>query len=105
MNLAVITPANHALSVIIATNTPALMQIGEDVGKLYTDHGLPLDMSLDYLSQLSRDEKLCVIHGACAWFMQHKRNSGATEKSLERQRATNRMMLESFFKGSETGVY
>lgn len=81
-----------------------MVALGIQVGKLYTDHGLPIDMALDRLD-LTKDQKLAVLHGVCQWLIEHKRNSGATEKSLDRQRATNVRMVEDFIKTGETGVY
>lgn len=88
-------------------NKEALAQLtayGIEVGKLYTDHGLPLDMALERIEQ-PKEAKLVILQGACQWFIQHKRNSGATEKAIERQRAANRSMIEAFSKGNELGVY
>lgn len=81
-----------------------LQELGIKIGKLYTDHGLPIDMALDRLD-LTKEQKLSVLDGACQWLVEHKRNSGATEKAIDRQRATNRKMLEDFLIKGETGVY
>lgn len=77
---------------------------GIQVGKLYTDHGFPVDMALERF-KCSKEAKLAMLHGVCQWLIQHKRNSGATEKSIERQRATNRRMVHDFVKSGETGAY
>lgn len=81
-----------------------LEALGIKIGKLYTDMGYPIDMALARLT-LSVERKLVVIDGACQWLIQHKRNSGATDKSIERQRNTNRKMLEDFMRSGETGAY
>lgn len=81
-----------------------LIEFGIEVNKLYTDHGLPLDITLNRLEH-PQDQKLIILEGACEWLVQHKRNSGATEKAIERQRVANRNMLEAFAKGKELGVY
>lgn len=81
-----------------------LIGLGIEVGKLYTDHGLPLDMALERLEH-PKDQKLIILDGACQWFIQHKRNSGATEKAIERQRIANRKIIEAFTAGHELGVY
>ena len=81
-----------------------LQEIGIKVGQLYTDMGLPIDMALDKL-EMTKEQKISVLDGACQWLIEHKRKSGATDKSIERQRKTNREMLERFIKGKETGVY
>lgn len=94
-----------AIAIIIY---PELVKMGEDIGKLYTDFGLPVDMALSELDKkgnFTREHKLAIIDGTCRWLIQHKRNSGATEKAIERQRKANRAMLESFYKTGETGVY
>lgn len=85
-------------------HSAALQALGVEVGKLYTEHGLPLDMALDRLEH-PKDQKLSILHGACWWLVEHKRRSGATEKSLERQRAANLNMISSFVRGAELGVY
>lgn len=82
-----------------------LQEMGKEVGRLYTDHGLPIDMALDKLTGYSHEQKLSILDGVCQWFIEHKRNSGATDKAIERQRKTNRKMLEDFVKTGETGVY
>ncbi len=81
-----------------------LQSLGIEIGKLYTNHGLPVDMALQRLPH-TKEQKISILDGACQWFMQHKRNSGATEKSLDRQRAANRKMLDDFIEKGETGAY
>lgn len=81
-----------------------LQELGIKIGKLYTDHGYPLDMSLGVLPH-TKEQKLSILDGACQWFIEHKRLSGATEKSIERQRNTNRNIVESFIAKGETDIY
>lgn len=81
-----------------------LQELGDKIGKLYTDHGLPLDMALDRLPH-TKEQKLSILDGACQWFIEHRRNSGATGKAIERQRNTNRKMIQDFINNGETGVY
>ena len=64
------------------------VDVGKQVGKLYTDFGFPIDMSLERID-VPQECKVLIIHGACMWLIEHKRNSGGTEKSIERQRKTN----------------
>ena len=87
------------------SNSQDLQELGIKIGKLYTDHGLPIDMALDKLQGYTQEQKLSILDGACQWFIEHKRNSGATEKSLDRQRATNVRMVEDFINKGETGIY
>jgi hypothetical protein len=61
-------------------------------------------MALDRLPY-ERGVKLQVLNGACEWFIEHKRLSGATEKAVERQRQANRKMVEDFLATGESGVY
>lgn len=85
-------------------SNPKFTFIGEKIGRLYTDYGLPVDMALSRLSY-SKQEKLKILNGACGWLIKHKRNSSATEKSIKRQRKSNRRALESFIKTGESGLY
>lgn len=82
-----------------------LNEMGLQVGKLYTDMGLPPDIALERLTWLNKLQKLAVLNAVCGWLIQHKRNSGATEKSIERQRKTNLNMLMSYVAKGEAGVY
>lgn len=88
----------------IMSDDGQLDKLGMKIGKLYTDKGLPIDMALDRLD-LIKEQKIAVLTGACTWLLQHKRNSGATKKAIERQRSTNRKMLEDFIRSGETGAY
>ncbi len=81
-----------------------LEELGLEIGKLYTDKGFPIDMALDRLPH-TKEQKVSILFGACQWFIEHKRNSGAGEKSIERQRNVNRKMIEDFVATGETGVY
>lgn len=81
-----------------------LENFGIEIGKLYTNHGLPLDISLSRL-EYCKEFKLIILHGACEWFLQHKRDSGATEKAIERQIATNEKIMDDFVKTGEVGIY
>lgn len=81
-----------------------LFNLGVKIGKLYTDHGLPLDMALDRI-KCTKEQKINILYGAQNWLVEHKRNSGATEKAIERQRATNIKTMEVFLRTGETGVY
>lgn len=79
-------------------------EMGVVVGRLYTDHGLPIDMALDRLS-IIKQQKVVIVDGVCQWLITHKRNSGATEKSIDRQRQTNRKILDDFIRTGEVGIY
>jgi len=81
-----------------------LHKFGIEVGKLYTDQGLPIDMALDRLEG-NKEQKLMMLDGVCFWLVQHKRNSGATEKSIARQQQTNIKMMTDFIEKGETGIY
>lgn len=79
-------------------------QLGLQIGKLYTDMGFPIDMALVRL-EIPYKRKILVLHGALQWLIQHKRNSGAGDKAIERQRKTNRDAMERFINKKETGLY
>lgn len=81
-----------------------LEDIGQEIGKAYTDHGYPIDMALAKVKGTD-DQKLSVLHAACKWLIQHKRDSGATEESIDRQRRANLKMLEDYIGKGEVGVY
>lgn len=81
-----------------------LFGLGIKIGKLYTDSGFPIDMALNEL-KITKDEKIAVLNGALSWLIQHKRNSGASEVAVDRQRKANLNTLERFIKTDETGVY
>lgn len=83
---------------------PKLRETGIWVGKLYTDKGFPIDMALAKLPH-NTEQKIAILNGACEWLIEHKRNSGATDKSIERQRKINLKMLEDYILTGETGVY
>lgn len=96
------------LGVLIDAETQAnnqeLRALGVQIGKLYTDHGLPLDMALERLPY-TKMQKVSVLDGALGWLIEHRRNSGANDKAIERQRHANRRIMETFISMGETGVY
>jgi len=83
---------------------PDDIELGVKIGKLYTNMGLPPDMALDRID-VPQDRKIAILAGCCDWLIEHKRNSGANEKAIERQRKTNRKMIEDFITKGEAGVY
>lgn len=85
-------------------NAQPLHDMGVGVGRLYTDHGLPIDMALAKL-ELSKEETIQVLNGALWWLVEHRRQSGATPKAVDRQRKANRQIMERFLQTGETGVY
>lgn len=80
-------------------------ELGLIIGKLYTDHGLPIDMAFDRLPDISKDDKVVILTSAHSWLIDHKRNSGASEKAIERQRKSNLDSMERFLKTGEVGIY
>lgn len=89
---------------IDSENMDHILRLGERIGKLYTDDGLPIDIALQS-PYIPSDNRLLVLHGACKWLIEHKRRSGATEKAIERQRAVNRRAIESFINYGECKIY
>lgn len=81
-----------------------LHNFGIDIGKLFTDYGLPIDISLSNLSH-TKSEKIALLHGALSWLIEHKRTSGASDESIERQRKTNKKLMENFIVNDEVGIY
>lgn len=88
----------------ILDSNSQLYDLGIKIGKLYTDHGLPLDIALERL-KYPKEQKLAILNGALHWLVLHKRNSGAPEKAIERQRKLNRQYAERFLAGKEVGAY
>lgn len=88
----------------ISKDDGSLQELGIKIAKLYTDHGYPIDMSLDKLDH-SRIQNIAILFGAQQWLIEHKRNSGATDKAIERQRKSNRETMKSFIETGETGIY
>jgi hypothetical protein len=82
-----------------------LQQLGIKIGKLYTDKGFPPDMALERLTGYTTIQKLSILDGLCQWLIQHKRNSGATDKAIVRQRSSNRDMVARFLATGEVGIY
>lgn len=81
-----------------------LVELGTRVGHIYTDHGLPIDMAMDRLPH-TKQQIILVLHGALSWLIEHRRNSGATGKAIERQRKTNGETMERFLATGESGIY
>jgi hypothetical protein len=92
------------LSAIASDKDNQLFDIGVKIGKIYTDHGLPIDMALDRLSR-SFEQKIAILSGALSWLIEHRRDSGATDKALDRQRKSNCEAMSRFIKTKETGIY
>ncbi len=103
---------NSTLSTAISAFANANMQnekddlfdLGIKIGHLYTDFGFPIDMALDRL-EYSKEQKIVVLVGAQNWLINHRRNSNATDKAIERQRRVNREVLDRFINKGESGVY
>lgn len=81
-----------------------LFDMGVEIGKIYTDFGLPIDMALEKIKGDKRT-KAQILFGAQNWLIQHRRNSAATEKALERQRKINVQTMRSFIRTGESGIY
>jgi hypothetical protein len=92
------------LATAMAQDDGYLNDIGIKVGKLYTDHGLPIDMALDRLPH-DFEQKIVILNSALSWLVEHRRNSGATDKAVDRQRKANREIMARFLKTKETGAY
>jgi len=88
----------------VANDDGTLQRMGVEIGKLYTDHGYPLDMSLEHFD-MTKSQKMVLLFGAQNWLIEHRRNSNASEKALDRQRASNRETMRRFIETGETGVY
>jgi len=95
---------NVILKAIVNDTDDQLLNFGTKIGKLYTNYGLPIDMALAQLD-CTQEQKVSVLIGAQNWLIEHKRNSGATDKAISRQRKTNVDTMEHFISEGETGIY
>lgn len=87
-----------------------LFEIGRDIGKIYTDFGLPIDMAIEHLVESNhivndKRSKVQVLSGAQNWLIEHRMNSNATEKAINRQRKSNMQTMLAFIKTGESGIY
>lgn len=100
---------SNSLSMLIEAKVqpgkPFLEELGIKIGKLYTDHGFPVDMALDRLSGYTKLQKLSILDGVCQWLIEHRRLSAAGERAIERQRKVNKDMVERFINTGESGAY
>ena len=78
--------------------------LGLQIGKLYSDFGLPIDIALEKIDGDKR-KKAQVLFGAQQWLIEHRRNSNATDKAIERQRKSNLEAMRSFIRTGESGIY
>lgn len=97
-------PPDELLDALCLPDRNSLLELGVKVGKLYTDHGLPIDMALERL-KMTKQQKLLVLFGAQTWTIEHRRSSNATDKALARQRKSNSETLRRFLATGEAGVY
>lgn len=80
---------------------------GKKIGELYTDYGLPIDISFDQpqVKALPKEYKIILLNSALNHMIQHRKNSNATDSSIEKARKSNREFLANFIKNGEVGVY
>jgi hypothetical protein len=83
----------------------AIEDMGDKIGRLYTDHGFPIDMSFDRLPHECEKYKPYILFCAQQQMLEHKRMSGATEKAIEQTRTNNRKIMQQFIKTGEVGIY
>lgn len=81
-----------------------IKELGKEIGKLYTNNGLPVSMALNRL-QINNEQKLVILDCVGQWLIEHKRNSGATDKAIQRQREINKRNLVDFIKKGEVNLY
>lgn len=91
-------------SIVVASLDDDAIMLGKSLGRLLTDHGLPVDMALSRI-EVPKSRKLAVVNGICQWLIEHKRNSGATDKAIDRQRKQNKEAIDRFINTGETGLY
>jgi hypothetical protein len=81
-----------------------LRGMGTEIGKLKTSGGFPIDMALSRLD-MTKLQKVAVLEGALSWLVEHCRNSGASDKAIDRQRSANSRAMERFIETGEAGIY
>jgi len=92
------------IDAMIQPGKEELFNKGLEIGQLYTDHGFPIDMALERLDY-TKKQKIMVLSGAQQWLIEHRRNSNATDKALDRQRTVNLKTMKSFIATGESGIY
>lgn len=98
---------SESLGAILQDSDNKLYDLGVEIGKLFTDRGFPLDMSVQELKKrgYKQAQIIAILNGALHWLVIHKRNSGANDKAIDRQRAANVKFLDNFITKGETGAY
>ena len=96
---------SEVLEALTYSRRDEFLDMGKQIGRIYTDFGFPIDMALEKLPESTKQQKLLIIMGAQNWLIEHRKNSSATDKALERQRRINKEALERFIQTGETGMY
>lgn len=85
-----------------------LNRLGGEMFRMFTEMGFPPDMFLDELAKrrkLTTSQRAFIVHVYCGKLIEHKRLSGAEEKSLDKQRKRNIELVYNVLKGKEMGIY
>lgn len=97
-------PLVKLTDVVRLKNFDSLSNKGMKLGQLYTNHGLPLDIIFDKV-RINNIEKIAMLFGAHEWLIIHKRQSGASEAAIDRQRKANSESITRFINKGEVGIY
>lgn len=81
---------------------------GKEMFRFKSELGFPPDMFLDKLAKEHRLDRLQLVYVLNVFFeqlMEHKRQSAAQEKALERTRRQNGDRILAFIETGEVGIY
>lgn len=86
----------------------ALVHLGHEMFRMYTEMGFPPDMFVDELKKRFELPQSALIYLITIYqnkFIEHRRKAGAEGKNLDKARAANRRVMAQFIKSGELGVY
>lgn len=83
-----------------------LYRKGLIIGDLQITHGLPIEISVVELCKkgYSKDQIIAILNGAFHQLVMHKRKSGASVESINKQRKSIRKAMDNFINDREIGI-
>lgn len=86
-------------------NNDFCKDIGYKIVEFYTQRGLPIDMALNTLHNLTKEDKTLIVYYIGEALIEHKVRSNAGEKAIDKQRRQNAKTLGRFLSTGETMIY